>query len=405
LTIQLPKWSEILFDESARYIAVKGGRGSGKSRSVATALNLRAAAKPLRILCVREIQKSIRDSSKRLLDDDAERIGLTSFYNSLETEVRGANGSLFLFAGLRHNIDSIKSMEGIDICWVEEAQSVSKTSLETLIPTIRKSGSQIIFTWNPRHESDPIEEMFGREDLPPDTRVKTVNYIDNPWFPDVLQKEADYDLSRDPEKYNHVWMGGYLRNSESRVFRNWTVEEFEAPADAMFRLGADWGFASDPSVLVRCHIVGRKLFIDYEAHMVGCEIMDLPSLFMSVPGAEKWPITADSARPETISHMRNNGFPKIQAAVKGPKSIEDGIEWLKSFDIVVHPRCRHTIDELTMYSYKTDPLTQLVLPLLEDKNNHIIDALRYACEGARRANIVRPTFVAPIAVNSPYARR
>jgi len=405
LTIQLPKWSEILFDESARYIAVKGGRGSGKSRSVATALNLRAAAKPLRILCVREIQKSIRDSSKRLLDDDAERIGLTSFYNSLETEVRGANGSLFLFAGLRHNIDSIKSMEGIDICWVEEAQSVSKTSLETLIPTIRKPGSQIIFTWNPKHESDPIEEMFGRDDLPPDSRLQTVNYTDNPWFPDVLQKEAAYDLSRDPEKYNHVWMGGYLRNSESRVFKNWTVEEFDAPADALFRLGADWGFASDPSVLVRCHIVGRKLYIDYEAHMVGCEIMDLPSLFMSVPGAEKWPITADSARPETISHMRQHGFPKIQAAVKGPKSIEDGIEWLKSFDIVVHPRCRHTIDELTMYSYKTDPLTQLVLPLLEDKNNHIIDALRYACEGARRANIVRPTFVAPIAVNSPYARR
>jgi len=339
------------------------------------------------------------------LDDDAERNGLAGFYTSLETEIRGANGSLFLFAGLRSNIDSIKSMEGIDICWVEEAQSVSKTSLETLIPTIRKPGSQIIFTWNPKHESDPIEEMFGRDDLPPDTRLKTVNYIDNPWFPDVLQKEADYDLKRDPEKYNHVWMGGYLRNSESRVFRNWTVEEFEAPADALFRLGADWGFASDPSVLVRCHIVGRKLFIDYEAHMVGCEIMDLPSLFMSVPGAEKWPITADSARPETISHMRNNGFPKIQAAVKGPKSIEDGIEWLKSFDIVVHPRCRHTIDELTMYSYKTDPLTQLVLPLLEDKNNHIIDALRYACEGARRANIVRPTFVAPIAVNSPYARR
>lgn len=405
MTIQLPKWSECLFDESARYIAVKGGRGSGKSRSVATALNLRAAAKPLRILCVREIQKSIRDSSKRLLDDDAERNGLAGFYTSLETEVRGANGSLFLFAGLRSNIDSIKSMEGIDICWVEEAQSVSKTSLETLIPTIRKPGSQIIFTWNPKHETDPIEEMFGRDDLPPDTRLKTVNYVDNPWFPDVLQKEADYDLKRDPEKYNHVWMGGYLRNSESRVFRNWTVEEFEAPADALFRLGADWGFASDPSVLVRCHIVGRKLFIDYEAHMVGCEIMDLPSLFMSVPGAEKWPITADSARPETISHMRNNGFPKIQAAVKGPKSIEDGIEWLKSFDIVVHPRCRHTIDELTMYSYKTDPLTQLVLPLLEDKNNHIIDALRYACEGARRANIVRPTFVAPIAVNSPYARR
>ena len=150
--------------------------------------------------------------------------------------------------------------------------------------------------------------------------------------------------------------GAYVSNSESRVFKNWSIDEFEAPADAVHRFGADWGFAIDPTVLVRCHIIGRKLYIDYEAYRVGCEIMDTPELFMSVPEAEKWPITADSARPETISHVRNNGFPKISAAVKGPKSVEDGIEWLKSFDIVVHPRCEHTINELTMYSYKTDAL-------------------------------------------------
>jgi len=254
LTIQLPKWSECLFDESARYIAVKGGRGSGKSRSVATALNLRAAAKPLRILCVREIQKSIRDSSKRLLDDDAERNGLAGFYTSLETEIRGANGSLFLFSGLRNN-DSLKSLEGIDVCWVEEAQSISRTSLDTLIPTIRKPGSQLIFTWNPKLESDPIEEMFNRADPPPNTRLQTVNYVDNPWFPDVLKSEADYDLKRDPEKYNHVWMGGYLRNSESRVFRNWTVEEFEAPADALFRRLDDGGAEAPLMLGVGCHFV------------------------------------------------------------------------------------------------------------------------------------------------------
>jgi phage terminase large subunit len=185
--------------------------------------------------------------------------------------------------------------------------------------------------------------------------------------------------------YAHIWLGEYQRNSEARVFRNWTIEEFERPTGTIFRLGADWGFASDPSVLVRSSIEGNRLYIDHEAYMVGCEIVNLPELFMSVPEAEKWPITADSARPETISHMQKHGFPKIFAAIKGPGSLEDGVEWLKSFDIVVHPRCVHTIDELTMYSYKTDPLTQKVLPILEDKKNHVIDALRYACEGARRA--------------------
>ena len=170
-------------------------------------------------------------------------------------------------------------------------------------------------------------------------------------MPDVLREEMEYDRARDPDKFKHVWLGAYVSNSESRVFKNWSIDEFEAPADAVHRFGADWGFAIDPTVLVRCHIVGRKLYIDYEAYRVGCEIMDTPELFMSVPEAEKWPITADSARPETISHVRNNGFPKISAAVKGPKSVEDGIEWLKSFDIVVHPRCEHTINELTMYSY------------------------------------------------------
>ena len=148
----------------------------------------------------------------------------------------------------------------------------------------------------------------------------------------------EYDRDRDLDKYDHVWCGGYVKSSKSRVFNNWKVQEFEAPKDAHLRFGADWGFAVDPTVLVRCYIVGRTLFIDYEAHQVGCEITDTPDLFMTVPESEKWPIVADGSRPETISHMRKNGFSKIMAAVKGAGSVEDGIEWLKSFDIVVHPR-------------------------------------------------------------------
>lgn len=395
--MELPDWSEELFNEDARYFALVGGRGSAKSYSVAAALILRAASKPLRILCAREIQRSIKDSVKRLLDDTIKRTGLQGFFTSTDTEIRGENGSLILFAGLRTNIDSIKSMEGIDICWVEEAQTVSQSSLDILIPTIRKPGSQIYFTWNPKYKTDPIDSMFNADDLPPRTSFMRVNWDQNPWFPDVLKAEMEYDRARDPDKYKHVWLGGYVSNSEARVFRNWKIEEFEAPEDAVHRFGADWGFASDPTVLIRCHIIGRTLYVDYEAYRVGCEIVDTPNLFLTVPDSEKWPIVADSARPETISHMQKNGFPKIMPAVKGPKSVEEGIEWLKSHDIVVHPRCQHTIDELTLYSYKTDPLTGAILPVLADRDNHLIDALRYACEASRRAAPRKPVEVKPLA--------
>ena len=124
--------------------------------------------------------------------------------------------------------------------------------------------------------------------------------------------------------------------------------------------------------------------------MIGCEIDSLPDLFRTVPDAEKWWITADSARPETISYMQKHGFPKMGAAIKGAKSLEEGVQFLQSYDIVVHPRCKHTIQELTLYSYKTDPLTGVVLPALEDKDNHVIDAVRYANEGARRASKPKP---------------
>lgn len=395
--MELPDWAENLFNEDVRYFALVGGRGSAKSYSVAATLILRAAAKPLRILCAREIQRSIKDSVKRLLDDTIVRTGLQGFFTSTDTEIRGKNGSLLLFAGLRTNIDSIKSMEGIDICWVEEAQTVSQSSLDILIPTIRKPNSQIYFTWNPKYKTDPIDSMFGTDDLPPKTSFMRVNWDQNPWFPDVLRAEMEYDRNRDPDKYKHVWLGGYVSNSESRVFRNWKVEEFEAPEDATHRLGADWGFASDPTVLIRCHVIGRTIYVDYEAYQVGCEIMDTPSLFLTVPESEKWPIIADSARPETISHMKKNGFPKIMSAVKGPKSVEEGVEWLKSHDIVVHPRCTHTIDELTCYSYKTDPLTGQILPVLADRDNHLIDALRYACEASRRAAPKTPIDFQPLA--------
>ena len=387
--LELPEAFSFLWDDRAddgspvRYRCAYGGRGSAKSMSFAIALVLKAAERPLRILCTREIQGSIKDSVKAEIELAIERAGLGGFYEVLETEIRGRNGSLFTFAGLRHNATAIKSKAGIDIAWVEEADRVSQASIDILDPTIRKPGSEIWFTWNPRFENDPVDVMF-RTDPPPGSIVRRVNWHDNPWFGETeLVRKMEWDRDRDPDKYAHVWLGEYSRNSEQRVFRNWRVEEFETAKEARFRFGADWGFSVDPTVLVRCYLDGRTLYVDHSVSEVGCEIDKTPALFDRVPEARKWPITADSARPETVSYMRRNGF-KIVPAIKGAGSIEDGVEFLKSFDIVVHPRCAPVIEELTLYSYKMDALTGEILPVLEDKHNNTIDALRYALEGLRK---------------------
>jgi phage terminase large subunit len=367
----------------SRYKAYYGGRGAGKSHAFATELVLRGAQRARTILCCRETQVSIRDSVKRLLEQKIRTTGLAHLYASTKEEIRGLNGTLFLFHGLRANLDSIRSLEGVDIAWVEEAASLSQASLDILIPTIRKEGSEIWFSWNPRHRDDPVDILFRGKAPPPDAVIRRVNFDENPYFPAVLRREMRFDRSRDPDKYAWIWLGDYQRLSEARVFRNWTVERFEAPEGARFHYGADWGFSSEPTVLVRCFIDGRRLLVDAEAYAVGCDIDRIPALFDSVPGARRWPIMADGARPETIAYLRARGF-AVRPARKGPGSVEDGIAFLQSHDIVVHPRCRHTIDELSLYAYKTDRLTGAVLPLLEDRKNHVIDALRYALEGVRR---------------------
>lgn len=384
LQVELPSWADCLWLPK-RHIALHGGRGAGKSRSIARALVIQAASEHRRILCGREVQRSIKDSVKRLLDDEVDRLGLSDRFVSTESEIRGPNDSLFIFAGIKGNATGIKSIEGVTDFWAEEAQTFSQASIDTVVPTIRAKGSRLLWSWNPDLPTDPVDAMFRGESAPPNSFVREVNWDENPWFPEELRVEMEYVRGRDPDKYQHVWLGGYRANSEARVFKNWRIEEFPSPTNVEYRQGADFGFSIDPSCLVRCWIDGTRLYVDYEAWGLQVEIMNLPSLFMTVPESEKWWTTADSSRPETISHLRNHGFPRIRPAIKGARSVEEGVEFLKSFDIVVHPRCEHLIQELTHYSYKTDTLTGDVLPVLEDKDNHLIDALRYACEGARRA--------------------
>jgi phage terminase large subunit len=400
---EFPAWAKPIVRKKARYKGAWGGRGSSKSHTFAEYILERCVRSRCDVICVREVQKSLAQSVKKLLEDKISYLGLEKLFEIQREAIIAPHGGKIIFQGMQsYTADSIKSLEGFNIAWVEEAQTLSQRSLDLLRPTIRTPDSELLFSWNPNLPTDPIDMLLRGENPPPSSIVVEVNYTDNKWFPDVLRQEMEYDLRRDPEKYQHVWKGGYITHSESRVFKNWVIEEFDAPLDAVHRLGADWGFAIDPTVLVRCHVIGRRLYVDYEAYRVGCEIIDTPDLFMSVPESEKWPMVADSARPETISHVRKNGFPKIMTAVKGPKSVEEGIEWLKSYDIIVHPRCTHTIDELTMYRYKTDPLTGHVLPVLEDKGNHVIDALRYACEGLRRGISKAPVMMKPLATMSKW---
>lgn len=384
LLIPTPEVFEPLL-QPARYLGAHGGRASAKSHFFAGLWLEQSVQQKLDFVCLREVQKSLEFSVRKLLIAKINQHNAGAYFDVYDKKLVSKWGGLTAFQGMQdHTADSVKSLEGFDRAWIEEAQTLGQVSLETLRPTIRKPGSQIWASWNPKFPTDPID-AFLRKSRPKDAIVVEANWRDNPYLSEESRRDMEYDRTHDPEKFGHIWDGKYLTNSSSRVFKQWRIEEFDTDPTWTLRQGADWGFSVDPSVLVQCSIVGRKLYVSHEAYMVGCEIVDLPNLFDQVPDSRAWWTTADSARPETISHMKRHWSPKMGPAVKGARSLEEGVEFLQSFEIIVHPRCTHTIDELTAYSFKLDPLTQTVLPVLADKDNHVIDALRYACEGARRA--------------------
>lgn len=378
LNVEIAAPFEFALLEPWRYKVWCGGRGGAKSWQVSRLLLVRAYQRKTRILCVREFQASIADSVHRLLCDQIALLGLSPFFAIASNSIKSACGSEFIFKGLLRSINEIKSLEGVDICWFEEAQRGSEASWKILIPTIRKGGSEIWVTFNPDEEADPTYQRFIVKP-PPDAKVIKVNFDSNPWFPDPLRKEMEYCRATDPDAYRHIWLGECRTRSAAEVFGGkWMIDRFDALPDAIFYYGADWGFARDPTMLVRCFESGPDLYVDYEAWGIMVDISDTPALFDAVPGARKWPIKADSSRPETISAMRRAGF-SITAAPKWPGSVEDGITFLRGYRrIVIHERCTHMIDDAKLYRHKVNPLTGEVLPALVDANNHGFDALRYA---------------------------
>lgn len=342
----------------------------------------RAILRPgTRAVCIREVQKSLEQSVKRLIEDKIEHYGLGKKFRILDKHIETPGDGIFIFQGMQnHTAESIKSLEGYDVAWVEEAQALSQRSLRLLRPTIRKPRSELWFTWNPDSDEDPVDALLRGERRLTNSIVVEANWRDNPWFPVELEEERSNDQRINPDEYGHIWEGEYLTISDAIIFsKKVEVRAFESPDDARFYYGADWGFAQDPSALIRAFEKDDCLYVDYEAFGHGVEIDDTPRLFDNVPDARKWVIRADSARPETISYMRRNGYPKIEAVEKWNGSVEDGITRLKGFrKIIIHERCTNLAREARLYSYKVDKRNDEILPIIVDKHNHGWDALRYA---------------------------
>lgn len=370
----------------ARYKVFWGGRGAAKSWSIARALINKAHTEKHRIGCFRELQKSIKDSVHKLLKDQIELMGLSPWFHITDSSIRSkVTGSEFLFAGLRSNVTEIKSMEGVTIAWVEEAQLVSKDSWDLLIPTIRAEGSEIWVSFNPIEEDDPTYQRFVIEP-PPNSIVNKVGWKDNPWFNKTLNEERLHMLRKDPDGYEHVWEGNCRVISDDIIFKGkYKVEVFDPPAwpnAPQFLFGADFGFARDPATLTRSWITGEApdahLWTDYAIYEVGKELDDMAAFYDQVPESRIWPIFGDSARPETISFMRARGFNTI-AAEKWTGCVEDGIAHIKGFaEWHIHERCKDLRQECRLYRYKRDRVTSRVLPIIIDANNHGPDSIRYS---------------------------
>jgi len=363
-----------------RCYAYHGGRGSAKSVQFARALLLIADHHYTRTLCTREFQRSIADSVHLTLSDEIRALGAEGRFSIRDTWIENlVTGSVFLFGGLRVNPKSLKSIPKVNICWVEEADVVSESSWQTLIPTIREPGSEIWISFNPCEEDAPTYKRFVLNP-PPRSLVRKVTWRDNPWFSRESAEERDHLRSTDPEAYMHVWEGEVLKRSAAQILAGkWKIDDF-APGpewDGPY-FGADWGFSQDPTTLLKVWINDGNLYVEHEAYKVGCELDDTPALFDKVPGSRRYRIRADNSRPETISHIRRAGF-DVVACDKWPGCVEDGIAHLRQYkQIVIHPRCRETILEARLYSYKVDKRTGDPLPDVLGKHDHCIDAIRYA---------------------------
>lgn len=376
------------------HAALFGGRGSAKSHAVGTVLPILSAKKPLRVVCARQFQNSIEDSAKALIELKIRALGLMDQYAIYEREiVHRKFESRYTFIGLDRNPDSAKSLEGCDICWVEEARNINRKSLETLIPSVlRKPGSRIIWTWNPVFPKDPVDALFRGNHLraeeranwapPPNSFVQRVGIEDNPYFyHGQLAKQAEHMRRTNPKRYLHIWGGDYDTDFEGRIFSNVEIARVEVPDHVPPRYGIDFSNGgAHPHAAVKVYVNLQAKWI-YIAREAGGRVPldDLPSVLREVLESDGDLVKGDGARPDAIQFLNSRGF-NVHAATKGPDSIRTGISWLQGFKIYIDPECTEMIEEARMYSWQKDAKTGEALARPVDDWNHYWDAVRYATE-------------------------
>lgn len=394
LDVDFPKKLGFLFDKY-RYKVLYGGRGSGKSWSVAIALILMAMQKPMRVLCAREFQNSITDSVHALLADQIKKMNLEAFFEVQNTTIKGVNGSEFLFAGLKHNITKIKSFEGVDVCWVEEAQTVSKSSWDVLIPTIRKDGSEIWITFNPELDTDETYKRFVVSP-PMSAKVVKVNWQDNPWFPDVLREEKDDLKAKDMDAYLNVWEGNTRQVLDGAVYANELRKATEEQRirdvfiDHSIPVSTFWdlGWADMTSIwFVQTVPGGEVRIIDF--YQDSQKPIDFYTALLQTKGytyrdhwlphdAEHKNMTGRSVK-EIIESM---GLP---VRITPKLSVADGINaarMLMNRCYIDQTRCAEGLQALRHYRYAVDPDTKMFSNSpLHDQHSHAADAFRYVAVG------------------------
>lgn len=407
---QFPQKLEFLF-KPKRYKIAYGGRGGSKSWGFARALLILGAQKPLRVLCARETQKSIADSVYKLLCDQIEALGLQDFYAVTKTNIVGLNGTEFTFAGIRQSsVADIKSYEGCDICWVEEAQLVSKHSWEILIPTIRKDGSEIWISFNPDLETDETYKRFVLTP-PTESEVVKINWRDNPWFPDVLRQEMEDLKARDVDSYEHVYEGACKQVVEGAIYRTELVQAEKdgrmcrVPYDASKPVDTFWdlGFGDNTSIWFAQSIGFEFRIIDFESGTLkdlGWYLKQLQSR-PYVYGADCLPHDAQAhslaAGGRTIEQMMRAAGRNVKIVRK--LSIADGIAAVRAifnrcwFDA---DKCADGIQALRHYRYDFDEdLGTYKKEPRHDWASHPADAFRYLAVSIKESSHSLPPEESP----------
>lgn len=390
LEMQIPVEYKRLFDTDWRECACWGGRYSLKSHTVARVLLIRARQKKTRVLCTREFMNSIADSSHQLLADLIQQYDLTDYRVTEKGIINTVNGSDFLFKGLHNNIQSIKSIEGVDIAWQEEAQTVSTASLEVLTPTIRKPGSQLIYTYNRLLEDDPVHKRLVLEGRP-NTLVINVNYDiaeKYGWLPDVIKQEIEDDKENRPALYKHKWLGE-PNSLERRVYKDW-VQVDGVPHEAKLeRRGLDFGYTNDATAVVAIYNYNGGYIIDEELYRKGMKNNDIGAVLKNL-GQPNTLVIGDSSEPKSIADLQEQGI-----NILGVKKIggddptgnrktfkQYGIDFVGQKRISVTKRSSNIWREYMGYLHKEDKDGR-ILNDPEDGNDHAMDAVLYGFMGLR----------------------